>query len=87
MKEKFKSLFGNLNKSYSHFEGKTPKKNGTLKAFIIILIFFLIAEYFTLTPINLRSPDFVFFLAFCIILFIGLRSLFQLSFDKINRTE
>ncbi len=85
MKEKFKSLFGNLNKSYSHFEGKTPKKNGTLKAFIIILIFFLIAEYFTLTPINLRSPDFVFFLAFCIILFIGLRSLFQLSFDKINK--
>ena len=41
MKEKFKSLFGNLNKSYSHFEGKAPKKNGTLKAFIIILIFFL----------------------------------------------
>ena len=67
------------------FEGKTPKKNGTLKALMITVLFFLIAEYFTLTPINLRSPEFVFFLSFCIIVFIGLRSLFCLTFDKFNK--
>lgn len=67
------------------FEGKTPKKNGTMKALLITILFFFIAEYFTLTPINLRSPEFVFFFAFLIILFIGLRSLFELSFDKISK--
>lgn len=67
------------------FQSKTPKKNGTIKALVITLIFFLGAEYFTLLPINLRSPDFVFFFSFCLIIFIGLRSLFNASFDKINK--
>ena len=67
------------------FQSKTPKKNGTIKALVITLIFFLVAEYFTLLPINLRSPDFVFFFSFCLIIFIGLRSLFNASFDKINK--
>lgn len=85
MKEMFKNMFGKFNNSQSYFEGKKPKKNGTVKALIIVFVFFIIAEYFTLTPINLRSPDFIFFFSFCIILFIGLRSLFQLSFDKVNK--
>ena len=51
------------------FQSKTPKKNGTIKALVITLIFFLVAEYFTLLPINLRSPDFVFFFSFCLIIF------------------
>lgn len=67
------------------FQSKAPKKNGTIKALVITLIFFLVAEYFTLLPINLRSPDFVFFFSFCLIIFIGLRSLFNASFDKINK--
>ena len=67
------------------FQSKTPKKNGTIKALVITLIFFLVAEYFTLLPINLRSPDLVFFFSFCLIIFIGLRSLFNASFDKINK--
>lgn len=67
------------------FDGKKPKKNGTLLAFIITVLFFIVAEYLTLMPINLRSPDFTFFFAFCIIVFLGLRSLFSLSFDQISK--
>ncbi len=69
----------------SFFTNKTPKKNGTIKALLITILFFLIAEFFTLLPINLRSPDFVFFLSFCLIIFIGLRSLLNASFDKVSR--
>jgi len=78
--DKFRSKQSN-----TFFEGKKPKKNGTIKALIITVLLFLIIEYFTLTPVNLRSPDFVFFFAFLMIVFIGLRSLFQLSFDFINK--
>lgn len=67
------------------FDGKKRKKNGTLLAFIITVLFFIVAEYLTLMPINLRSPDFTFFFAFCIIVFLGLRSLFSLSFDQISK--
>lgn len=79
-------IFNRFSNDNNHFfEGKSPKKNGTLLAFVITLIVFLVIEYFTLVPIQLRSPEFVFLLAFCLILFIGLRSLFQLSFDKISQ--
>ncbi|MFQ7798882.1 MAG: hypothetical protein ACLRHW_04695 [Coprobacillus cateniformis] len=36
------------------FQSKTPKKNGTIKALVITLIFFWL-QYLHL-PINLRSP-------------------------------
>lgn len=87
MKNLFDNIFGKFQTKQENtfFEGKVPKKNGTIKALIITVLFFLISEYFTLTPINLRSPDFVFYFAFLIIVFIGLRSLFQLSFDRINK--
>lgn len=86
MKQLFKNLFGQFNvKNNQYFENKQPKKNGLLKALIIIFILFLIIEYFTLTPINLRSPDFIFLLAFMMVVFVGLKSLFELSFPKINR--
>ena len=82
----FEKLFGKFEQNQNEFfQTKTPKKNGTLKAFIITLVFFLIVEYLTLLPINLRSPDFVFFLSFCILIFIALRSLLSLSFDKISK--
>lgn len=87
MKNLFNKVFGKFQSKQDNtfFEGKVPKKNGTIKALVITVIFFLIAEYCTLTPINLRSPEFIFFFAFIIILFVGLRSLFQLSFDKISK--
>jgi len=67
------------------FKGKQPKKRGALKAFLIVLVVFLIFEYFTLVPINLRSPEFLMILAFFILIFTGLRSLFTVSFDKISK--
>lgn len=86
MKQLFKNLFGQFNvKNNQYFENKQPKKNSLLKALIIIFILFLIIEYLTLTPINLRSPDFIFLLAFMMVVFVGLKSLFELSFPKINR--
>lgn len=67
------------------FKGKQPKKKGTLKAFLIVFIAFLLFEYFALVPINLRSPEFLMIFAFFILVFIGLRSLFTVSFDKISK--
>ncbi|WP_050635362.1 hypothetical protein [Candidatus Stoquefichus sp. SB1] len=83
----FERFFGRVteNQQGDFFRNRTPRKGGSIKAFVIVLIFFLVAEYFTLLPVNLRSPDFVFFLSLCIIVFIGLRSLFNAAFDKINK--
>lgn len=83
----FEQFFGRVTEGNSgdFFKQKAPKKYGSMKALVITLIFFLIAEYFTLLPINLRSPDFVFFLSLCLIIFIGLRSLLNASFDRINK--
>jgi hypothetical protein len=83
----FERFFGRVteNQQGDFFRNRTPRKGGSIKAFVIVLIFFIVAEYFTLLPVNLRSPDFVFFLSLCIIVFIGLRSLFNAAFDKINK--
>lgn len=83
----FEQFFGRVTEGNNgdFFKQKTPKKYGSMKALVITLIFFLIAEYFTLLPVNLRSPDFVFFLSLCLIIFIGLRSLLNASFDRINK--
>ncbi len=62
-----------------------PQKYGTFKALLIVLIVFIIVEYFVLIPINLRSPEFVFFFCILLVIFIGLRSVFQASFDKTNK--
>lgn len=64
------------------FTNRQPKKGGTIKALIITLIAFLIFEYFTLIPINLRSPEFLMVLPFFVLIFVGLRSLLNASFDK-----
>lgn len=83
----FEQFFGRVTEGNNgdFFKQKAPKKYGGMKALVMTLIFFLIAEYFTLLPINLRSPDFVFFLSLCLIIFIGLRSLLNASFDRINK--
>lgn len=81
-----------MNKFYGFFKQKSdsfdnivPKKYGTIKALVITLLLFLVFQYFMLLPINLRSPEFVFFLGACILVFVGLRSLLTASFDKINQ--
>lgn len=83
----FEQFFGRVTEGNNgdFFKQKAPKKYGSVKALVMTLIFFLIAEYFTLLPVNLRSPDFVFFLSLCLIIFIGLRSLLNASFDRINK--
>lgn len=86
MNKIFENIFGKMTGNQQEFfQDKKPRKNGTVIALVITVVFFLIAEFFTLLPINLRSPDFVLFFSFCILLFIGLRSLFSVSFDKIAK--
>ena len=86
MNKIFENIFGKMKGNQQEFfQDKKPRKNGTVIALVITVVFFLIAEFFTLLPINLRSPDFVLFFSFCILLFIGLRSLFSVSFDKIAK--
>lgn len=87
MDKLFEKFFGRVteNQNSDFFKSKTPRKNGTLKALVITVVFFLVAEYFTLLPINLRSPDFVFFFSLCVIIFIGLRSMLLASFDKVGK--
>lgn len=79
----FTRMTGNQQRPFT--KQRQPQKYGTLKALVIVLIVFLIVEYFALIPINLRSPEFVFFLCILLVVFIGLRSLFQASFDKANK--
>lgn len=81
----FTRVTENQSRHGSFFGNRSAAKGGTWKAFVIVLLFFLIAEYFTLLPINLRSPDFVFFFAFCLLLFVGIRSLLNVSLDKAGK--
>ena len=73
------------NRQRQFFHQSHPQKGGTLKALLIVLVVFLVAEYFVLIPINLRSPDFIFFLSIELVIFIALRFLFLASFDKANK--
>ena len=87
MENIFEKFFTRMteNRQSQFFQQRQPQKGGTIKALVIVLIVFLIVEYFVLIPINLRSPDFVFFFSILLVIFIALRSLFQASFDKVNK--
>ncbi|MEG0365680.1 MAG: CvpA family protein [Coprobacillus sp.] len=90
MDKMFERIFGrvveeNTNTSGEFFQNRKPKKNGTIKALVIVVILFIIAEYVTLTAINLRSPDFIFLVAVFVFIFVALRSLFNVAFDKANK--
>lgn len=67
------------------FKNRQPKKGGSIKALIIVLIGFIIFEYFALVPLNFRSPEFLMVLAFFILIYTGLRSLLNASFDKATK--
>ena len=73
------------NRQRQFFHQSHPQKGGTLKALLIVMVVFLVVEYFVLIPINLRSPDFIFFLSIELVIFIALRFLFLASFDKANK--
>ena len=90
MNNMFNHLFENFVEGFSSrgnnfFRQEPVKKNGTLKSLLITLIIFIIAEYFMLLPINLRSPDFVFFFVAMIVLFLVLRMLFNRGYDKVTK--
>ncbi len=77
----FKSLFE------QNMRGRVAKKNGTLIAFIITALFFLVSEYFTLLPFNFRNVEFVIFFISCFVIFTVLRCLFTLTFDKFTKAS
>ena len=82
--DKFFSFFkGNHQNDF--FKDRQPKKGGTFKALIIVLLAFVIFEYFSLVPLNLRSPEFLMVFSFFILIYTGLRSLLNVSFDKITK--
>ncbi len=71
---------------WDNLKATSPISNkGTVIALLITLVFFLIAEYFLLLPINLRSFSFTLFLCICLIIFIVLRSFISLGFDQISK--
>ncbi len=69
------NLFGNMK----------PRQNGTLKSIIITIVLFLIFEFFSLVPLNLRSPEFLMVFSFFVLLFTGLRAMLCASFDKVGK--
>lgn len=81
----FRKFFSGGTYDSSFFETRQPHKNGTLKALVIVLVLFIGIEFFTLTPINLRSPDFLFLFAFLIVVFALLKSILSASFDKMSK--
>lgn len=72
-------------KTEEAFRGRTVKKNGTLIALVITLLFFVVSEYFTLLPINFRNIEFVVFFTACFVGFNVLRCLFTLTFDLFTK--
>lgn len=86
MNNLFENFFTKMTGNQRPFsKQRQPQKYGIFKALLIVLIVFIIVEYFVLIPINLRSPEFVFFFCILLVIFIGLRSVFQASFDKTNK--
>ena len=69
------------------YAGRAAKKNGTIIALILTLVFFLVSEYFTLLPINFRNIEFVIFFTTCFIGFNVLRCLLSLTFDAFTKSS
>lgn len=79
-------IFEVWHRFWDNLKTTSPSNNkGTIIAFVVTLLFFVIAEYFLLLPINLRSFSFTLFLCICLILFIVLRSFLSLGFDQISK--
>jgi hypothetical protein len=64
----------------------SPKKGGHLLAGFLTLVGFFVYDYITLPAWNLRSPSFVFMLAFTLFAFATIDQLFTLSINRISKT-
>lgn len=82
--KKIWEIFDNIRFNGFNFNMK-PRKNGTLIAFIVTLVLFMIAEYILLTPINLRSPEFLMVFAFFMLLFVLLKCLLCADFGQFGK--
>ena len=71
----------NFNMPFSKM-GKSMGKKGTLMAFLITFIFFLVTEYVNMVPITFKSPAFIIYLIFLFVIFLGLNFLLTLKFPK-----
>lgn len=84
---KINDLFASFVESF-HFKNqvvKQPRKWSLLKAFIITLVIAILLEYWLLLPINLRSPQFVSFFCFLLLLFVLIYRLFKGYIDKLAK--
>lgn len=84
----------NLNDIFSSFiEGFSMRGNvvhesdkyAFIKAFIIIVIIALISEYALLIPLNPRSPQFIMYFSFLLLIFNGFYFIFNRGFNKIMK--
>lgn len=84
----------NLNDIFSSFiEGFSMHSNvvhesdryAFIKAFIIIVIIALISEYALLIPLNPRSPQFILYFSFLLLIFNGVYFIFNRGFNKIMK--
>jgi hypothetical protein len=64
----------------------SPKKGGHLLAGFLTLIGLFVYDYITLPAWNLRSPSFVFMMAFALFAFATIDQLFTLSINRISKT-
>lgn len=64
----------------------SPKKGGHLMAGFLTLIGLFVYDYITLPAWNLRSPSFVFMMAFALFAFATIDQLFTLSINRISKT-
>lgn len=63
-----------------------PKKNGHLLAGFLTLAGLFVYDYITLPAWNLRSPSFIFMLAFAFFAFATIDQIFTLSINRISKT-
>lgn len=84
----------NLNDIFSSFiEGFSMHSNvvhesdryAFIKAFIITVIIALISEYALLIPLNPRSPQFILYFSFLLLIFNGIYFIFNRGFNKIMK--
>ena len=84
----------NLNDIFSSFiEGFSMQGNivhesdnhGFIKAFMITVIIALISEYALLIPLNPRSPQFLMYFSFLVLIFNGFYFIFERGFNKVMK--
>ena len=73
----------NMAVSYTHLD--VYKRQAFIKAFIITVIIALISEYALLIPLNPRSPQFILYFSFLLLIFNGVYFIFNRGFNKIMK--